>query len=95
MYFVDFEKRCIKATGEVQEVVGCGVSFHPGRDSKAPFEIVRLYLEAGGKANKCVMSHLDSKFFFGLLYSSSSGKLCSIDKCSPIMFYVFHSEHSC
>lgn len=39
--------------------MGCGVSFHPGRDPQAPFEILRLYLEAGGKANKCVMSHLD------------------------------------
>lgn len=32
-----------------------------GRDAQAPFEIVRLYLEAGGKPDKCVMSHLDSK----------------------------------
>lgn len=37
------------------------MSFHPGRDAEAPFEIVRLYLEAGGKPDKCVMSHLDSK----------------------------------
>lgn len=37
------------------------MSFHPGRDAAAPFEIVRLYLEAGGKADKCVMSHLDSE----------------------------------
>lgn len=59
--YKDFEKRAIHATGEMQEVLGCGVSFHPGRDSKAPFEIIRLYLEAGGKAEKCVMSHLDSK----------------------------------
>lgn len=64
-FFLDFEARCIKATGEIQDVVGCGVSFHPGRDSKAPFEIVRLYLEAGGKADKCVMSHLDSEYFQG------------------------------
>ena len=58
----DFEKQAIRATGEIQEVLGCGVSFHPGRDAKAPFEIMRLYLEAGGKAEKCVMSHLDRKF---------------------------------
>lgn len=37
----------------------CGVSFHPGRDAKAPFEIVRIYMEAGGKPEKCVMSHVD------------------------------------
>jgi len=59
----DFEKRAIQATGEIQEVLGCGVSFHPGRDNKAPFEILRIYLEAGGKADKCVMSHLDRTIF--------------------------------
>lgn len=64
LFLLEFEARCIKATGEIQEVLGCGVSFHPGRDSKAPFEIVRLYLEAGGKADKCVLSHLDSKFSY-------------------------------
>lgn len=36
-----------------------------GRDAKAPFEIVRTYLEAGGKADKCIMSHLDRKLKFG------------------------------
>lgn len=57
---VDFEKRTIEATALVQEQIGCGVTFHPGRDPAAPFEIVRRYLEAGGRADKCVMSHLDS-----------------------------------
>lgn len=27
----DFEKKAIKATAEVQEALGCGVSFHPGK----------------------------------------------------------------
>ncbi|KAH8332626.1 hypothetical protein KR074_007594, partial [Drosophila pseudoananassae] len=62
-YFLDFEKHCIKAAGEIQEVLGCGVSMHPHRVSKAPFEIMRLYLEAGGRADKCVMSHLDRTIF--------------------------------
>ena len=59
----DFEKRSILATAEVQSNLKCGVSFHPGRDSpNSPFEIMRIYLEAGGAADKCVMSHLDRKF---------------------------------
>lgn len=57
----EFERHSILAAGEIQEVLGCGVSLHPHRVSKAPFEILRLYLEAGGRANKCVMSHLDRK----------------------------------
>lgn len=56
----DFEKRSILATAEVQSNLKCAVSFHPGRDSpNSPFEIMRIYLEAGGDAKKCVMSHLD------------------------------------
>ncbi|XP_035787542.1 phosphotriesterase-related protein-like [Anopheles albimanus] len=58
-----FERSAIQATAEVQAVIGCGVSFHPGRERDAPFEIVRLYLEAGGSAEKCVMSHLDRTLF--------------------------------
>ncbi|KAL7731135.1 hypothetical protein ACLKA6_014331 [Drosophila palustris] len=59
----EFEKDSIRAAGEIQEVLGCGVSLHPHRVSKAPFDILRLYLEAGGRANKCVMSHLDRTIF--------------------------------
>lgn len=54
-----FEKRAIQATAAVQAEVGCGVSFHPGRDKGAPEEIARIYLEAGGAKEKCVLSHLD------------------------------------
>ena len=57
-----FEKKTIQATGMVQDDLKCGVSFHPGFNPQAPFEIIRVYLEAGGNANKCVMSHLDLAF---------------------------------
>lgn len=61
----DFEKRSILATAEVQNNLKCGVSFHPGRDSpNSPFEIMRIYQEAGGDASKCVMSHLDREFIY-------------------------------
>lgn len=53
-----FEKKAIQATAETQSVLNCPVTFHPGRDKDAPAEIMRLYLEAGGRADKCVMSHL-------------------------------------
>lgn len=61
LFFPDFERRAITAAGELQERLGCGVSFHPHREPRAPFEILRLYLEAGGRADKAVMSHLDRK----------------------------------
>lgn len=55
----DFEKRAIQSTGELQAQLKCPVSFHPGRDSDAPFEIMRLYQEAGGDSGKAILSHLD------------------------------------
>lgn len=55
----DFERHAIEASAEAQQTLKCGVSFHPARNLEAPFEIVRYYLEAGGNAKKCVMSHLD------------------------------------
>lgn len=54
-----FERRAIEATALAQQSLKCGVIFHPGRAKPAPFEVIRYYLEAGGDATKCVMSHLD------------------------------------
>ncbi|XP_054015243.1 phosphotriesterase-related protein [Hylaeus anthracinus] len=59
----DFEKRAILATGELQAQLKCPVTFHPGRDPAAPFEIMRLYQEAGGDSRKAILSHLDRTFF--------------------------------
>lgn len=57
----DFEKRVLIASGQVHEELKIPVIIHPGRDVKAPFEVMRLYQEAGGKADKTVMSHLESE----------------------------------
>lgn len=55
----DFEKKAIRATAKVQQQLNCPVTFHPGRNPKAPFEIIRIYTEAGGNVDKAIMSHLD------------------------------------
>ncbi|KAJ1529238.1 hypothetical protein ONE63_006040 [Megalurothrips usitatus] len=77
----DFEKRAIRASAHAQSTVGCAVTFHPGRDYKAPFEIMRLYLEAGGKATRAIMSHLDRTFDGKehLLEFASLGSFCQLD----------------
>lgn len=77
----NFERRCIQATAEVQSRLKCGVSFHPGRDQRAPFDILRIYLEAGGDASKCVMSHLDRTLLNDekLLDFSDIGCYCQMD----------------
>jgi len=91
----DFEKKSIRATGEVQDALGCGVSFHPGRNPDAPFEITRLYLEAGGKAEKCVMSHLDRTIMDidQLLEFAKLGTYCQFDLFgSECSYYQLNTE---
>ncbi|KAG1653087.1 Phosphotriesterase-related protein [Nymphon striatum] len=55
----NFEKKSLQASALVQSETNCPVIIHPGRDEKAPFEIMRIFQEAGGKADRTVMSHLD------------------------------------
>ncbi|XP_053682842.1 phosphotriesterase-related protein-like [Sabethes cyaneus] len=76
-----FEKRTIQATAEAQSTLQCPVSFHPGLVQEAPFEVVRLYLEAGGKADKCVMSHMDLTMHAtdDLLEFAKLGTYCQFD----------------
>ncbi|XP_072010329.1 N-acetyltaurine hydrolase isoform X1 [Engystomops pustulosus] len=59
----DSEKKILGATAEAQAQLGCPVNIHPGRDSEAPFQIVRILQEAGADISKTVMSHLDRTIF--------------------------------
>ncbi|CAG2122593.1 unnamed protein product, partial [Medioppia subpectinata] len=54
-----FERRALVATAQVQRELNVPVILHPGRNADAPKEIMRILLEAGGRADKTVMSHLD------------------------------------
>ena len=89
----NFETRSILATAEAQSNLKCGVSFHPGRDFRGPFEILRLYLEAGGDKNKCVMSHLDRTLLSDekLLEFSEIGCYCQMDLFgTEVSWYQLH-----
>ncbi|MBN3308846.1 N-acetyltaurine hydrolase [Amia ocellicauda] len=59
----DSEKKILQATAHAQAQLGCPVIIHPGRNSGAPPEIVRILQEAGGDIAKTVMSHLDRTIF--------------------------------
>ncbi|XP_059156972.1 phosphotriesterase-related protein-like [Physella acuta] len=59
----DFEKKSLRSSAAVQEDLGCPVIIHPGRNPQAPGEVLRILLEAGGKAQNTVMSHLDRTIF--------------------------------
>ena len=55
----DVEKRSLQAAAEAQTRTQTPVMIHPGPDPKAPFEILRLFQEAGGDAKRSVVAHLD------------------------------------
>ncbi|XP_056149610.1 phosphotriesterase-related protein [Lampris incognitus] len=57
------ERKVLRATAHAQAQLGCPVIIHPGRNSAAPAEIVRILQEAGGDISKTVMSHLDRTIF--------------------------------
>ena len=61
-FILEFEKKAIVASAMAQEATGAPVSFHPGRDPEAPFEIMRIFAEAGGNTKKSICSHLESKY---------------------------------
>ena len=54
-----FEKKSIQASAAGQEATGAPVSFHPGRTPESPFEIMRIFTEAGGNAKTSIMGHLE------------------------------------
>ncbi|KAK3921547.1 Phosphotriesterase-related protein [Frankliniella fusca] len=91
----DFEKRAIRATAQAQNYLRCPVTFHPGRNPEAPFEIMRLYLEAGGSVNRAIMSHLERTFVEKeqFLEFAKLGSFCQLDlfgtECS---WYQLHTN---
>ncbi|KAG3257552.1 N-acetyltaurine hydrolase [Ictidomys tridecemlineatus] len=53
------ERKVLQATAHAQAQLGCPVTIHPGRNSSAPFQIIRVLQEAGADMSKTVMGHLD------------------------------------
>ena len=55
----DVEKRSLQASAIAQTQTQTPVMIHPGANSQAPFEVLRLFQEAGGDIKRTVMAHLD------------------------------------
>lgn len=53
------EKRVLQAAAHIEANTGIPVTIHPGRNPQAPFELLRIYQEAGGHADRVLMSHMD------------------------------------
>lgn len=77
-----FERNVLVASAHIQNELNVPVIVHPGRNVEAPFEVMRIFAEAGGKCAKTIMSHLDSGFSYPFLslfhlYFFSAGTLNS------------------
>ena len=60
-FILGMERKAVQAAAFAQQETGAAVQFHPGKNEKSPFEIFRLFQEAGGKASKAILCHTESK----------------------------------
>ncbi|MCP4382140.1 MAG: aryldialkylphosphatase [Hyphomicrobiales bacterium] len=56
------ERRALEAAALAQSETGTTVNVHPGRNSAAASEIVRVFAAAGGDVTRLVISHMDRTF---------------------------------
>jgi phosphotriesterase-related protein len=56
------ERRALVAAARAQRATGAGISVHPGRDPRAPFEIVDILGAEGADLSRTVICHMDRTF---------------------------------
>ena len=59
----EHEHRVLRASARAQRATGAALSIHPGRDEKAPMEIIEILDSAGADIGRIVMGHLDRTVF--------------------------------
>jgi len=57
----DIERKVLHAAAKAQQRTGASVSVHPGRNAKAPFEIIEILGEAGADLERVIMCHIDAR----------------------------------
>lgn len=55
----DNERKVLRAAARAQQRTGAPLTIHPGRNRKAPFEIIEILGEAGADLSRVIMSHID------------------------------------
>lgn len=53
------ERKVLQAAGRTQKITGIPINIHPGRDPRAPMEILEILSESGADLNHVMMSHID------------------------------------
>ena len=55
----EVERKVLRASARAQRQTGAALSIHPGRDPRAPFEIIEVLEDAGADLSRTVMCHVD------------------------------------
>lgn len=55
----DNERKVLRAGASAQQATGAAILIHPGRNERAPFEILDVLEEAGADGSRVIMGHLD------------------------------------
>lgn len=55
----EVERKVLRASARAQRETGACLSIHPGRDARAPFEILEVLRGAGADLRRTVMCHVD------------------------------------
>ena len=53
------EKKSLQGAAAAQEMTGAPVSMHPAAHANSPQDLIRIFLEAGGRREKTVVCHLE------------------------------------
>ncbi|MEA2783237.1 MAG: hypothetical protein QOK29_4781 [Rhodospirillaceae bacterium] len=56
------ERKVLRAAARAQRETGVALTIHPGRDPRAPFEILDVIIDAGGDPGRVIMGHLDRTY---------------------------------
>lgn len=59
----DNERKVLRAGASAQCATGAGVLIHPGRNPRAPFEILDVLEDSGADVSRVIMGHLDRTIF--------------------------------
>ncbi|MGP1357096.1 hypothetical protein [Roseicyclus sp.] len=58
----DCERRALVAAARAAQATGSGISVHPGRDPRAPFEIVEILAAEGADLGRVAICHMDRTY---------------------------------
>ena len=61
--WTEAERRSVEAAVVAQRETGAALSIHPGRDRKAPFEIIEFVKAAGADMPRTIIDHIDRRLF--------------------------------